>query len=287
MGMTQPGQITQLVQIAAPDVALITTIALVAGAENFPTIEDTARAKAEILSHPKTALGIIPLDFPIYDEVMKSHIPCYKMTFSLTDRKANYYLEESKGLFRIYENSEVVTLPAISQPGKHIRQNLLAALAVVRNLGLSWRDIQKALPHLKLPERRFEQIERLGVLFINDSYNASEQSIKAALDILPCPKPGKKRIAIIGEIVGLGRFSEGCHHAVGEASLKCVDRMICLGQGCRPIVDCWQQASRPVAWCESLDEVIKELKLQIEPGDVVLLKGSNKNNLWNVLKAFE
>lgn len=286
MGMTESGHIRRLLEIAPPDIAVITTVALV-HAENFESLEGIARAKAEILTHPKTALGIFPNDLPIYKEVMQGNTSCYKMTFSLENQEANYYLEENEGQFRIYENNEVVTLPALTLPGRHIRHNFLAALAVARNLGLAWRDIQKALPLLKLPERRFEQVERFGVLFINDSYNASEQSIKAALEILPVPKPGKKRIAIIGEICFLGRFSEGCHQAVGEASLKCIDSMICLGKGCGPIVDCFKQAERPVSWCASLEEVVKELKKQIEPGDVVLLKGSNKHNLWNVLRAFE
>ena len=79
MGMTHSGQIKQLLQIAPPDIAVMTTVALV-HAGNFNSLEDIARAKAEVLTHPKTTLGVIPHDVLLYDEIRNTGT-CQKISF--------------------------------------------------------------------------------------------------------------------------------------------------------------------------------------------------------------
>ena len=206
--------------------------------------------------------------------------------FSIVNREADYFLDESESFPRVFYHGGIAALPPLELPGLHNRHNLLAAIAVVRALDIGWQEIHKAIPKLVLPDLRLEHIHKNGVLFINDSYNASEASIKASLQSLPVPKAGNKKIAVIGDIAELGKFSEACHKAVGEASIPSVDIMICLGVGCKPIVESWQEAHKPVVWCHDLDEVIKALQSQMQTGDIVLLKGSNKHCLWKVLSAF-
>lgn len=278
MGMTQKGQITELVNIAPPDVAVLTTVALV-HAGNFDSIEDIARAKAEIFSHPKTWLGILPSELPNYREIITQK-GCPKISFSKISKRADYQWCEGNTIRTSYQR---IDLPVLPIPGDHNRHNLLAAIAAVRALGLTWEEICTGIPKLKLPERRLEQVKKQGILFINDSYNASEVSLKASLQSLPPAKKGKKRIAIIGNIPELGKFSDSAHRAVGEAALKYVDNLICLGKSCQPMVDCWRNAKKPVKWCENLDEVVSVLKQIMAKGDVVLLKGANILQLWKVL----
>lgn len=285
MGMTHPGQIAKLVGIAPPKIAVLTSVNLV-HACNFSSISEIAKAKSEIFGHPHTILGIIPRDISTFADVVDEGF-CQKKTFSLTRKDVDLYLEERKGGFQLHTEEKTIALPELEIPGKHNRSNLLAAIAVAHTLGVSWKAIQKAIPTLELPERRLQLIEKKGVLFVNDSYNASEASVKAALECLPKPKRGQKTIAVIGEMLELGVFSSACHLAVGEAALSQVDCMICLGKECGPIVKCWQKANRPVAWCASLEEVVVELRKLMQPNDVVLLKGSRKNGLWNVLTALD
>ncbi|MBA3958655.1 MAG: UDP-N-acetylmuramoyl-tripeptide--D-alanyl-D-alanine ligase [Parachlamydiaceae bacterium] len=285
MGMTHSGQISKLVEIAPPDVAIITTVALVHAA-NFNSLQEIAESKAEIFSHPKTKTGIVARDIEHFEVVQQKGF-CSKISFSTKQRDATFFLEEGTDQMRIHHRDGVVMLPVLNIPGAHNPHNLLGAIAVARTFGVDWKEIQNAIATLKLPERRLEHIERYGILFVNDSYNAAEMSVKSSLTSLPHPKAGKKRIAIIGEMPELGKFSEACHQAVGEMSLNCVDSMICLGAACGPIVSCWKQAQKPVVWCNHLREVVESLREQVDEGDVVLLKGANRIELWQVLKELD
>ena len=125
-----------------------------------------------------------------------------------------------------------------------------------------------------------------GVLFVNDSYNASLLSVKAALHTLPKRQNNRKTIAILGEMLELGKFSAQCHQEVGEYALDHVDHLICLGKGCEPICRLWNQAGRPAQLFNDRNEVVKTLKSIAQPNDVVLLKGSKSFELWKVLEDF-
>lgn len=285
MGMTHPGQIAALVNIAPPDVAVLTTVALV-HACNFPSLGDIARAKAEIFSHPKTTTGILSYDIANFNELL--HIgSCRKVSFSTKSHDADYFLREVADGLQIYSPQGKAHLPSLDLPGKHNQHNLLAAIAVARSMDLQWEEIASGIPKLKLFERRLEFVEKQGVLFVNDSYNANAVSIKAALDTLPAPKNGGKKIAVIGEMLELGKFTEECHMEVAEAALEHVDSMICMGANCKTIVERWNAAKRPVIWKMNIEDVVAELQKQTKPGDVVLLKGSRANGLWRVLPAYD
>lgn len=282
MGMSLPGQIAKLVEIAPPSVAIVTSVALV-HACNFDSIEDIALAKAELFSHPDTKLGIYPkeCDFGIFSCTGASR----KLSFSTTLSTADYFLETRQNKMTLFTHSGWLSqFPQLNLPGLHNRHNFLAAAVAARHLGMSWEEIRFAQASLILPERRMQIVEKDGVIFANDSYNASEISTKSALSSLPDPTGSGKKIAVIGEMLELGKFSKQCHLAVGEHALNCVDRMLCLGQDCAPIVECWQQAGRPVFWSKDRNLLVDALRVQLSPGDVVLLKGSRANGLWKVLE---
>jgi len=284
MGMTHPGNLTSLIQIAPPNIAIITSVGLV-HACNFTSLREIALAKAEILGHKKTELGIISREIENFDE-MDAIGTCRKLSFSVGSRCANFCLHTngSDVDLHVVNEEKTINLGPFLVPGKHNRQNLLAAIACARSLGLSWEEIKAAIPKLSLPERRLEIQQKRGVTFVNDSYNASALSVKAALDALPSPQLGGKRIAVLGEMLELGSFSEMCHRDVAEAALTSVDCMFCLGKECAPIVERWQQAQRPVEWFFDRKELTQALEKHLVPGDVVLLKGSRANNLWKVLE---
>lgn len=285
MGMTHPGQLSNLIQIAPPDVAVITTVELV-HACNFDSLRDIVKAKSEILAHPKTRLGIIPKDVEWFKDMFQTGY-CKKISFSTKDSEADYFLEPVQNQIRIHSPSGEILLVSPKIPGKHNLHNFLAAVAVARSLDLSWEDIQEGIPLLTLPEKRMQHVEMKGIVFINDSYNASAASMKAALESLPSPKKGGKRIAVFGEMRELGKFSEACHREVGEAALRHVDQVLCFNSGCKPIVDVWQKANRLVEMHTNFEDLVTAVKGVVRTGDVVLLKGSNGNGLWRLLPALE
>lgn len=284
MGMTHTGQIAGLVKIAPPDYALITSVEY-AHAVNFSSIDDIARAKAEIFSNPSTKLGFLPLNLPNFAEAAKTG-SCRKLTFSTSSDKADYYLQKTAEGLLVHALGEKISLPPLNVPGQHNLHNLLAAIALTRNLNLGWEDIRQAIPKLHLPERRLQQVEKEGIVFINDSYNAIPVAVKAALTSLPPPKKGGKRIFAMGEMLELGEMSDTMHKEVGELALTCVDRVLCYGDACKPVVDCWEKAGRPSKLFSDFDELVLELKKHAKAGDIILLKGSRRKAMWRVLDAF-
>jgi len=282
MGMDLPGQLANSVRMAPPEIALITCAALV-HAVNFNSLDHIARTKAEIFSHPKTQLGILNYDIGNFNEICQIGT-CRKLSFSVAFNHADFYLENFFDQIKIHTKGEKSqTLPPLLLPGIHNRHNFLAAAAVARCLNVSWDEIRLAMPALALPERRLQMIEKNGILFVNDSYNANELSIKSALSSLPLPKHQGRRIAAIGEMLELGKFSSACHLAVGEFALKCADAVFCLGEGCAPIYACWQKEKRPAALFMERKELSAALKAYLKPGDVVLIKGARVLEMWKIL----
>lgn len=282
MGMTMSGQLSKLIQIAPPDIAVVTTVALV-HAENFESLEGIAKSKAEIFTHPSTSLGIYHTESNV-SNVLAQAGTCRKQTFSVTSRQSDFFLNSIENGLQINEKYSLpIHLPLLNVPGMHNRHNFLAAVAVARSLGMEWDEIRCAQSAIELPERRLELIEKYGVVFVNDAYNASEMSMKSALDSLPQPKPGGKKIAFLGGMVELGKFSVECHRSVAKHALERVDAMFCFGEDCLPMVEEWKSAGRPVIWTKEKDALVAELEERMHPGDVVLLKGSRSKGVCQVL----
>lgn len=285
MGMTESGHISRLIEIAPPDVAIITAVELV-HACNFESLEGIARAKAEILCHPKTKVGIVARDIEHFGEISRFGT-CRKVTFSVGSNCVDYTLKEQNGEVKVFHGNESICLGRVNFPGKHNLHNLLAAVVCANQLGLSFQQIKEGVKTLQLPERRLEMHEKLGALFVNDSYNASAVSVKAALETLPQPAQGAKKIAVLGAMKELGAFSEKCHREVAVKALNHVEVMLCLGNECVPIIEEWRKAGKTAELFQERSELVAALKQQIREGDVVLLKGSRSNCLWKVLEEIE
>ena len=283
MGMTGPGHLARLVQIAPPEVAVLNTVALV-HACNFDSLEEIAQAKSEIFSHSQTRLGILNGDMPYFSKISQVGT-CFKQSFSLQSSRADYAWDPSEiNLLHARLEGKSIKFEALPVPGKHNRCNLLPAIAVARYFKIEWEEILKRLPLLDLPERRLQFIHRKNILFLNDSYNASELSVKSALETLPEPEEGGRKIAVLGSMMELGKFSDECHQRVGEFALKYVEKVYCLGEECLPIYEIWKNAGRSIQMFHGRDDLVACLREDLRPSDVVLLKGSRSKELWKVLE---
>lgn len=285
MGMTHPGNISRLVEIAPPDIAVVTTIALV-HAENFDSLNDIARAKSEIFSHPRTHLGIINDDSPCKNIFLQTGTFAKKRYSSYTGSDAEWVIEIRPDALIVTEEGVAHALPKRPFGAPHVFTNCLAAIACARSCNVSWSEIQHAIPQLALPKHRLQTIQKQHITFIDDSYNCSELPLKAALSYvkqLPCT--GKK-IAVIGQMRELGKFSAECHARAGEYALDCIDYAICYGAACGPFVDVWRKAAKPVEWYTDFDDLVAFLQSIVVENDLVLLKGSRSNALWRILDYF-
>lgn len=283
MSMTLPGHLRRLIQLFPPEVAVITQVTL-AHACNFASVEEIATAKMEILEHPKTLLGVIPRDFPQFER-MRGWGTCQKQSFSLSAIEAEYGSDGQWLEARLEKKKMALTSWQI--PGKHNLHLLLAAIAVARYFHVAWENIEQAIPSLKLLDRRLQRISHQGILFIDDSYNNCELSIKAALELLPSPLRKGRKMAVLGEMRELGKFSNDCHRRVGEYSLHYVDKMYCVGTGCQPIYDLWREAGRPVELFENQAALVTHLREELRPDDVVLVKGSNIEKLGRIIEELK
>ena len=272
MAMSEPGQIARLVSIAPPDIALLTTVSLQHVCAFPDGLVAIAREKASIFSHPKTKLGILLRDMPHFDTAYDVG-ECRKESFSISSSSADYFLQMKEHGVRIQTFDVAVHLPLQVH-----YQNFLAAVALARALELPWSVIQERAAYIQLPGRLFERVERKGIVFINDAYNANPDSMKAALEGLPKPVRGGKTVAVLGDMNALGQFSEKGHREVVETALSKVDILFCLGKR-------WQ-GMKDVSLFENRSQLERELQATVEPGDVVLLKGARQHVLEELLEKF-
>jgi UDP-N-acetylmuramoyl-tripeptide--D-alanyl-D-alanine ligase len=173
-------------------------------------------------------------------------------------------------------------------PGLHMVQNALLAVAAGRVFGLSLEDCAAGLVAAPLAKARLQVKEVRGVQFLDDSYNANPDSMKAALRTLVELDTEGQRIAVLGEMRELGDESERGHREVGEtaAALK-VDHLIAIGDVAATIAEAAKRAglanSSTVASTTEAAELLGQLTA---PGDLILIKGSRLARTEQVIEAF-
>ena len=279
MGMSEPQEMRRLIEIAAPNVAVLTQVARVHIAHFPGGLAEIAREKAVIFSHPKTKVSIFFHGLHEFADAI-CMLSGERISFSLEDRAADYFLSneyfiDERGV-RSYRFD-----PPYKQP--HILHNFLAAVSVARAMKMQWDEIQAQVPHLQLPKMRFERFERKGVTFVNDAYNANPDSMRAALSSLPEPKEGGKRIAVLGMMVDMGDESEMIHCDVGRFAQKCVDYLLVFGKGAEPIYEGFKEVKKPAEHYFDFPSLATRLERILIPGDVVLIKASRKVGMEQLL----
>ena len=278
MGMSQVGEMAKLVEIVPPDIALLTKIGRAHVGYFSDGQEGVVREKSVIFSHPKTKVGVINAHALQFKRLQELFLP-KKITFGFgfsadVVLKKGWFIEDKGQETRQFE------LPFDED---HFAENFAAAATVAREMGIEWEDIFRKARFLKGFQLRFEKIEKNGVTFINDCYNASPEAALAAIKSLPFPSMGGKTVAILGELEGQGVYSEESHKEVAELAATRVDHAFLLGKECLPMLGIFKQAGKTVEFFSDL-EVLKNVVFDVlKPGDVVLIKGANYTKLWQLL----
>jgi UDP-N-acetylmuramoyl-tripeptide--D-alanyl-D-alanine ligase len=286
MGMTASGEISRLIDIAPPVVSLITRVGTAHVGGFADGIEGIARAKAEIFSHPKTRFGLFNAANAQF-EVLSHTGMCAKKSFAferICSTPADFVLKIQDEGFVIEEEGKSTAPFHLPFYATHLCEDFIAAAAAARLLGLEWEEILERAQALKPFKWRFEKIEKEGVIYINDAYNANPVSMRAAFANLPKPETGGKRIGVLGTMVDLGTLSEKYHQEIGEEAATLFDHLLCFGQECIPMLDIFQKQGRPVEHFSDLSDLRSRLFSLAQPKDVVLIKGSNSTKLWQLLE---
>jgi UDP-N-acetylmuramoyl-tripeptide--D-alanyl-D-alanine ligase len=289
IGMNHPGEVAALAKLAAPDVAIITNIG-VAHIEFMGSREAIAAEKGALVE-AVGAKGTIILNAD--DPFTKSITARARGKVILAGTtagtiRANEMTQSANGTdFTILEGAHRCRAQ-VPVPGLHMVQNALLAVAAGRVFGLSLEDCAAGLATAPLTKARLQIKEIHGVQFIDDSYNANPDSMKAALRTLVELDANGKRIAVLGEMGELGAESESGHREVGEAAATLgIDQLIAIGDLGAVIAQAAHDAGlEKIAAARSTNEAAELLGEIVEPGDLVLVKGSRLARTERVIEQF-
>ena len=289
IGMNHPGEVAPLAKIAAPNAAIITNIG-VAHIEFMGSREAIAKEKGELAEAVDSAgTVILNADDPFSKEIAertRAHV-IWAGTNEGTIRAIDIQQSADGSDFTIIEGAHRcrAQLPV---PGIHMVQNALLAVAAGRAFGLSLEEAAGGLAGTPLTKARLQIKEINGVQFLDDSYNANPDSMKAALQTLVELSADGKRIAILGEMRELGRETQRGHEEVGEAAAAFgIDHLIGIGEMGGLISKAAKKAGlKDAATVESTSEAAELLGEIAQPGDLVLIKGSRLARTEDVIERF-
>jgi UDP-N-acetylmuramoyl-tripeptide--D-alanyl-D-alanine ligase len=301
MGMSALGELAYLASIARPDVAIIVSIA-VEHLEHLGTIENIARAEAEILdavTETGTARGyaVVPVDEPLLAPYVERVPAARRLTFGPRASGATVGIENvtpgPDGLtFTLHlrgltsRSGVQAKLPLV---GAHNASNAAAAAAAALALDLGEGPILDGLEHVK-PAKHRAQLYAVGDrTVLDDCYNASPLSMRAALDALTAAAPaGRKRVAVLGDMLELGPEGPALHAEIGAYAAARVDELIAFGPLSRGLAE----AARAELPADKKDRVLHtddphdaaERALAVSgTGDVILIKASRGMRLERVI----
>jgi UDP-N-acetylmuramyl pentapeptide synthase len=187
-------------------------------------------------------------------------------------------------------SAEGETLAAfIPVPGEHMVRNALLAIAVGMHFGLSLKQCVSGLTNARMTKGRIEQKQIAGLCVIDDSYNASPDSMIAALNTAAKIETAGRRIAVLGKMLELGTESEHGHRLVGEAAAEAgFDAVVGVGQEAAWMTDAARSAGIADAWAlASHEQAVTLLREIAKPGDLLLVKGSRGARMERVIEGLQ
>jgi len=289
MGMSGFGEIHRMAEAAHPCVGVITNIG-VSHIEKLGSRENILRAKLEIFDYfPGNGVAVLNGDDDMLygvKECLPFGVKLFGMRESVDFRAVDINTGGSGTEFKLLSDDEKHPFE-LSLPGRHNVYNSLAAIAVGRLFGVSFREMRKALRAFRPGNMRLNiwEAER-GIVVIDDVYNASPDSMRAALSVLK-DMPGERRIAVLGDMLELGDYAREGHRQVGRAVVESgVDVLITRGQDSRWIGMEAQAAGMPpssIHHCSCNKDVINLLDTIVQSGDTILVKGSRGMRMEEVV----
>ena len=285
MGMNHAGEIDYLTHLAKPDVAVVNN-ALSAHIGFLGSIENIARAKGEIFNGLSDAgIAVFNADDPHAWLWREANARRCVIDFGIRQPAAvRGHCQPGD-----FGSALTLTLPnatldiALQVPGEHNAMNALAAAATAFALDVSHRSIVAGLSGFRGVKGRLQKKTALhGSTFIDDTYNANPDSVKAALAVL-AQQAGRK-ILVLGDMGELGSDAAAMHAQIGLAAHAAgVDRLLALGELTQETVAAFGAGAMHF---ERIEELLAELENELTPGTTVLVKGSRFMQMERVVKSF-
>lgn len=291
MGFYVPGEIQFLCNIALPQIGVVSNVGTV-HAERAGSQEAIARGKSELIqSLPEDGVAILNFDDPWVrkmEEKSKARVFFYGLS-----PEADLWADQIEGLgldgirFRLHFQKETfhVRVPMI---GRHSVHTALRAAAVGLNDNMNWQEILEGLSLGQTQLRLVAVRSHTGALILDDTYNASPESMLAALNLLD--EMDGRKIAVLGDMLELGPYEKQGHEMVGMRAAQVAKTLITLGPRAHMIADSARRAgmkSSNILEFEELEPIVDWLNKNLTSTDAVLIKGSHGLRMDRLTAALE
>lgn len=288
LGTNQRGEIATLAAIADPTVGVVTTVAAV-HTEFLGSLEGVRDEKAALVRAVK-ASGVVALnadDARVASMARETAARVITYGCAAADVRAGDIAEPADGLRFMLECGAARHPVALAFAGRHNMTNALAAAAAGVALGFSLEEIARGLATARPMKGRCVWRTAGDVLVLDDTYNASPSSVRAALDTLATRRDDRRAIVVLGDMLELGAASDDAHREVGRlvAALP-ADEFVGVGPGMALALEAARAAGIGAAQHFSrFEDTVAHLLKRLAPGDVVLVKGSRGMRMERVADA--
>lgn len=304
MGMSGYGEIELLTKIAQPDAAIITNIGD-AHLLQLGSRAGIAKAKLEIaLGLSEDGLLLYNGDEPLLEaELHRSALPSgiVRRTFGLAERNewsaADIVIEPEAASFTAMFNGTPSGLGTvrIPVPGQHNVSNALAAIAIGRFFGVPAAKIVEGLSSMKLTGMRIQPVRAFnGAMLLNDAYNANPTAVRAAIDLVAQLDGYRRKWIVLGDMLELGPEEKELHFEVGAyITPSKADAVLTFGPLSQHIAEGVKSrfpsevADGAIHHFDNKEKLAKWLGSQLQPTDIVLVKGSRGMRMEQIVQALE
>ena len=285
MGMNHLGELSRLTNIAKPTIAVITNVGT-AHIGNLGSRENILKAKLEILEGLNDeGVAIINNDNDLLHKWYEEQNTYKVITFGINNESnnmaKNINYTNSGSTFKYMENKIEVPVG-----GEAFVYNSLAAISVGKVLDIPIEKIKSGILNFELSKMRLDVIKKNGYTIINDCYNANFDSMKSSIEYLRnCA--GKRKIAVLGDMLELGDFSKELHEKVGmEVAKNNIDILITVGKESKNIARVAKEnGTKEIYEFENNADAINKIKEIMQNDDVILVKASNSMKFKEIVEC--
>jgi UDP-N-acetylmuramoyl-tripeptide--D-alanyl-D-alanine ligase len=286
IGMNNPGEIAPLARLAAPDVVVITTVEAT-HIGHLGSLNAIADEKASIMQGLlQGGTAVLPTASAQF-ALLAARVPAGASIATFGPENILTLSEDADGTDVCADIAGTRQDFRVSAPGRHMVLNALAALTAAASLGA---DLARCAPTLATFTPVFGRGVRRTLLggtatLLDESYNASSASVRAALSVLKL-QPARRRIAVLGDMLELGEFSQSEHTNLARAVADSADLLYACGPWMKYLYDAMPPNQRG-AYAQDSTALAPLVRDAVRPGDVVLVKGSFGSRMHAVVQALE
>lgn len=287
LAMNHAGEIRHLASIATPQIGVVTNVGY-AHVQAFDSIEGVAAAKRELIEAlPESGTAVLNADDERVARFRNAHTGrtlTYGFSAGADLRATDLEMTPEAASFAVCGVRFETRLT-----GRHAVSNILAGLAVAKLFDIEVRELVETVAKLAPGHMRGERTSWRGATILNDAYNSNPEAARNMIDVLRA-EPANRRIAVLGEMLELGRLAESLHREVGDYVAHAgVDVLVGVRGVSRFMVDQARRAGMTHAafFFEDPAQAGAFLRDFVQPGDAILFKGSRGTRVEEALATMQ